>query len=206
MPLIYLIRHAENDFNRKGKLAGWLPGIHLNDKGDSQARGLVGIFSNIAIQAIYASPLDRTIETAKPLAAEKKLEIMPREGIGEIHYGTWQGRSLKYLRKRKLWLKIKYTPSLVRFPEGESFVEAQNRAVAEIEHMRSLHKGSKEAIACFSHADIIKLIIAHYIGLPLDLFQRLTIMPASVSALHFADSIQLLSLNNTSASHLAAHG
>jgi len=206
MPLIYLIRHAENDFNRKGKLAGWLPGVHLNDKGKSQARGLVDIFSNIAIQAIYASPLDRTIETAKALAAEKKLEIMPREGIGEIHYGTWQGRSLKYLQKRKLWLKIKQTPSLVRFPDGESFVEAQNRAVAEIEHMRSLHEGSKEAIACFSHADLIKLIIAHYIGLPLDLFQRLTIMPASVSALHFADSVQLLSLNNTSASHLAAHG
>jgi probable phosphoglycerate mutase len=206
MPLIYLIRHGENNFNRKGKLAGWLPGVHLNDRGKSQARGLVDIFSNIAIQAVYASPLERTIETAEPLAAEKKLEIVPREGIGEIHYGTWQGRSLKYLRKRKLWLNIKYTPSLVRFPEGESFVEAQNRAVAEIEQLRSLHKGRKVAIACFSHADLIKLIIAHYIGLPLDLFQRLTIMPASISVLMFTNSVQLLSLNNTSATQLAAHG
>lgn len=205
MPLIYLIRHAENNFNRKGKLAGWLPGVHLNERGKIQARGLVDIFSNITIQAVYASPLERTIETAKPLADEKNLEIMPREAIGEIHYGTWQGRSLKYLQKRKLWEKVKYTPSLVRFPEGESFVEAQNRAVAEIEHLRSLHKGSKAAIACFSHADLIKLIIAHYIGLPLDLFQRLTIMPASISALYFDNSVRLLSLNNTSATHLTSH-
>lgn len=201
MPLVYLIRHAENDFNRKGKLAGWLPGVHLNDHGKKQAQGLAEIFSNKPIHAIYASPLDRTIETAEPLAAQKNVEIISREGIGEIHYGTWQGRSLKYLQKRKLWLKIKYSPSLVRFPEGESFVEAQHRAVTELEHLRSQHKGSKIAIACFSHADLIKLIIAHYIGMPLDLFQRLTINPASITTLHFAESVRLLSLNDTSATY-----
>lgn len=206
MTLIYLIRHGENEYVGKGKLAGWLPGVHLNDKGVAQAKALVDHFAKIPLQAIYSSPLERTVETASPLADAKGLEIVEREGLGEIRYGSWEGRSLKALRKRNLWPIIQSTPSLARFPDGESFVEAQDRVVSEIEFLRSRHKGKKGSFACVSHADVIKLILAHYIGLHIDLFQRLSVSPASISALHIDPGIHLLTLNDTSVSRVAIDG
>lgn len=203
MTLIYLIRHGENEFVGKGKLAGWLPGIHLNDQGIAQADALVNSFAKRPLNAIYSSPLERTMETAHPLAKSKGLTVTKSKGLGEIGYGRWEGQSLKVLRRRKLWPVILNTPSLARFPEGESFVEAQSRAVSEIERLRMKHKGKKAAFACVSHADVIKLILAHYIGLPLDLFQRLIVMPASISTLHLNHGIRLLGLNDTSAARRA---
>ncbi|MGD8821929.1 MAG: histidine phosphatase family protein, partial [Anaerolineales bacterium] len=127
--------------------------------------------------------LDRTMETAFPLAEAHKLKVVETPGIGEVQFGTWEGKRLKVLRKRKLWPVVQHTPSLARFPQGESFPEAQARAVAELERLRANHTGKKDAFACVSHSDVIKLIVAHYVGLPLDLFQRLHISPASVTAL-----------------------
>lgn len=194
---IYLIRHGENEFVGKGKLAGWLPDVHLNDKGRSQARALVDMFDKVKLKAVYASPLDRTMETARPLAHAHKLEVIEAPGIGEIRFGTWEGKRLKVLRKRKLWPVVQHAPSLARFPKGESFTEAQSRAVAEMERLRSNHTGKKDSFACFSHSDVIKLIVAHYLGLPLDLFQRLHIAPASVTALWVDDqNSRLLYLND----------
>ena len=206
MTLIYLIRHGENEYVGKGKIAGWLPGVHLNEKGKAQAKALTNHFEKIPLQAIYSSPLERTVETASPLAEAKGLKIVEREGLGEIRYGSWEGRSLKVLRKRKLWPIIQSTPSLARFPDGESFVEAQDRVVSEIEFLRSRHKGKKGLFACVSHADVIKLILAHYIGLHIDLFQRLSVLPASISALHIDPGIHLLTLNDTGASRAAIDG
>jgi probable phosphoglycerate mutase len=183
MTSIYLIRHGENEFVGKGKLAGWLPNVHLNEKGQRQAQALVKLFENVKLKAVYASPLDRTMETAFPLAEAHKLKVVETPGIGEVQFGTWEGKRLKVLRKRKLWPVVQHTPSLARFPQGESFPEAQARAVAELERLRANHTGKKDAFACVSHSDVIKLIVAHYVGLPLDLFQRLHISPASVTAL-----------------------
>jgi probable phosphoglycerate mutase len=197
MTLLYLIRHGENEYVSKGKLAGWLPGIHLNEKGIAQAEALAEHFSKSKINAVYSSPLERTYETAKPIADSRGLKVIKTDEIGEIGYGRWEGQSLKALRRRKLWPLIQTTPSLARFPEGESFAEAQARAVAKIEELRLKHKGKKAAIACVSHADIIKLILAYYIGLPLDMFQRLLVFPASINTLHFDPGIRLVSLNKT---------
>ncbi len=204
MTSIYLIRHGENEFVGKGKLAGWLPGIRLNEKGRKQAQAMAELFKEVKLKAVYASPLERTMETAQPLADAQNLKITQAPGIGEIQFGTWQGKSLKVLRKRKLWPVVQNAPSLARFPEGESFPEAQARAVAEIEKLRSNHRGKKDAIACVSHSDVIKLIVAHYLGLPLDLFQRLHIAPASVTALWVDDQIsRLIYLNDMRATRTA---
>lgn len=200
MTTILLVRHAQNDFISQAKLAGWLPGIHLNEKGKAQAEALAKHLAPIKLRAIYASPLERTMETAAPIAAAHKLKVIPRSGLGEIHYGRWQGHSIKALRRRKLWPVIQASPSLARFPEGESFPEAQARVVAELESLRSLHKSAKAVIACVTHSDPIKLAIAHYIGLPLDLYHRLTIEPASVSIIHIGNrQARLLRLNDTQA-------
>jgi probable phosphomutase (TIGR03848 family) len=200
MTIIYLIRHGENDFIGKNhKLAGWLPGVHLNDRGRTQANALAEYFSKIRLKGIYSSPLERTMETAEPIAKVKGLPIEKRRGLIEIGYGRWEGQTLKTVSRRKLWPMVQNTPSLVRFPDGESFVEAQDRAVSEIENLRSIHKSPKASIVCVSHADIIKLVIAHYLGLPLDLFQRLAIMPASISILQIDHVPRLVLLNDMQA-------
>jgi probable phosphomutase (TIGR03848 family) len=199
MTRIYLIRHAENDFIRKGKLPGWLPGIHLNARGRAQAKALAEILAEVKLGAIHASPLERAMETAEPIAQALGLDVITCPSLGEIHIGEWEGRSLRTLRWRKSWSMIQQTPSLVRFPEGESFMEAQDRAVTAIEALRQGHSRSKFPIACVTHADVIKLILAHYLGVPMDLFQRLTVMPASISILEIDAQIRLISLNDTRA-------
>jgi probable phosphomutase (TIGR03848 family) len=200
MTTFYLIRHGHNDFVEKRKLAGRMPDVHLSAEGHRQAEALVQILSSVKFKAIYASPLERAVETATPLASDQGLEIIIREGLLEIDYGSWQGQSLKALHRRKLWPIIQNSPSLARFPEGESFPEAQARVVAELEALRSLHRGKKGNIACVFHADPIKLAIAHYLAMPLDLFQRITISPASTSTLAVSDSgIRIIGLNDTRA-------
>lgn len=202
MTTLYLVRHGHTDFVTQGKLPGWLPGIHLSDDGKSQADRVAARLREADLTGVYSSPLDRARETAKPIAKAADLPVSLRPGLGELQIGTWQGLSLKAARRRKLWASIQFAPSVVRFPEGESFIEAQSRIVTEIEHLRSLHAGREAAFACVSHADPIKLAIAHYLGLPLDLFQRLTVAPASISVLHLtARGARLLTLNDTCATH-----
>ena len=201
MTIIYLIRHAENDYLGKEKLAGWLPGVHLNDRGAAQAEALAEKLAGIRFQAIYASPLERAMETAEPIAHRQGLQVIPRPALGEVRYGRWQGQTLKVLRRRKLWPIVVHSPSLARFPEGESFSETQARVVAELESLRTKHKQPKSKIVCVSHSDTIKLAVAHYLGLPLDLFQRLTVEPASINILFIGQGhARLICLNDTQAS------
>ncbi len=193
MTTIYLVRHGQNDYVEKGKLAGWLPGVHLNAAGKEQAAEVAEVLGAIRLQAVYSSPLERATETADEIAAMQGLNVIVLQGLGEIRIGRWEGLSLRAARRRKLWPTIQYTPSLARFPEGESFLEAQSRIVDTLEGLRSKHSG---AIACVSHADPIKLAIAHYIGLPIDSFQRLDVGPASISELSIEDrSARLIQLN-----------
>jgi probable phosphoglycerate mutase len=197
MTTLYLIRHGENDFMRQHKFAGWLPGIHLNNRGRAQAEALVPLFEGVQLQAIYSSPLERAVETAAPLARAHRLATRRRVGLGETRYGRWEGQSFSRLRRLKLWSQIQTTPSLVTIPGGESFLETQARIVAELERITGLHSG---AVACFSHADPIRLALAHFLGQPLDLFQRLTIEPASISTLVIQDGrVRVKSINDTRA-------
>jgi probable phosphomutase (TIGR03848 family) len=207
MTIIYLVRHGENDLIGKNhRLAGWMPGVHLNDRGRAQADALANYFLKIRLRAIYSSPLERTMETAEPIAKAKGLSIDKRERLGEIGFGRWEGKTLKTLSRRKLWSMVQNTPSLARFPDGESFVEAQDRVVSEIDAIRSIHKSPKANVLCVSHADVIKLIIAHYLGLPLDLFQRIVVMPASISILHIDRVPRLVTLNDMQASAFQTSG
>lgn len=202
MTTILLIRHGHNDYVGEKKLAGWLPNVHLNEVGKAQAEAVAASLADTKLEAVYASPLDRTMETALPIAKAQGLEVETRAGLGEVRYGRWQGRTLKSLQELKYWSVIQHTPSLARFPEGESFAEAQARIVSELDALRSQHRGKKKAFACISHSDMIKLAVAHYVGLPLDLFQRLIIEPGSVSALVVGKGhLRLAKLNDTSATH-----
>jgi len=197
MPIILLIRHAENDYVEEGRLAGRLPGVHLNEKGRAQAETLAEALSEAPVKAIYSSPMERTMETADPIAQALDLEVIPREGLLEIDFGKWQNQELKTLREEELWKVVQYHPSLTRFPEGETFAEAQRRGVKEIETLVGMHE-AKDLILCVSHSDMIKLLAAYYLGLPLDLFQRLMVFPASITTLFVADaSAHLIHINHT---------
>jgi len=200
MPTIYLIRHGDNDYVKTGRLAGHLPGVHLNENGRQQALDLAEALSrqlpNERVKAIYSSPLERAMETADPIARAFNLEIIPRPGLIEIDYGEWQNKSLKGLSRTKVWKRVQAAPSLFAFPGGDSFSEAQNRIVNEIKDLTSRHD-EKEAVLCVSHGDPIKLAVAYFIGLPMDLFQRLMVAPASINGLFIDQGVsRLLTLNN----------
>ena len=182
MTTILLIRHAVNEFVTTGKLAGWTPGVHLNDEGKAQAAALGDRLSEAPLKAIYSSPLERTMETAQAIQAHhSKLEIQTNEAIGEVQYGDWQGAKISALRRRKMWQVIQEYPSRAYFPNGEAMRDVQTRAVTEIERLVKQHP--RQMIALVSHADLIKMVLAHYLGMHLDNFQRIVISPASISTL-----------------------
>lgn len=195
MPLLLLIRHGENDYTKKHKLAGRLPKVHLNERGNEQANALAEAFRGVPIKAIYSSPLERAMETATPIAKAVGLTIQKERGLLETDVGDWQGRSLKRLYLLKHWKVVQRAPSRAQFPNGETFYDCQNRIVSTIDSLLSRHK-PKDIVACVFHADPIKLAVAHYIGLPLDQFQRLGCDTASVSVLAIGEmGASLVKLN-----------
>jgi probable phosphoglycerate mutase len=181
MTTLFLIRHAANDFVKDSKLAGWLPDVHINDEGHKQAEQMAARMSKVQLDAIYSSPLERAVETAEYLARPRELEIRRREGLGELHVGMWQGQKIEDLNKTEEWLRFQVYPSGMRPPGGETGREMQRRTVDEIEAICAAHP--EGAVAIVSHSDPIKAIVAHYAGIHLDLFQRLIISPASVTAI-----------------------
>ncbi|MFZ6026566.1 MAG: histidine phosphatase family protein [Chloroflexota bacterium] len=204
MTTILLIRHGENDMMKKGRLAGRTPGVHLNDEGRAHAQLLADVLAPKLAQAreegklrgIFSSPMERTQETAAPLAAALGQPIVIRPGLIETDCGSWSGKTLKGLSRLKLWRTVQQSPSLFCFPGGESFTDIQQRIVGEIEVLRSGFTDAKDLALCFSHADPIKLAVAYYLNMPLDAFQRLVINPTSITGLFFeGEAVRLLMLN-----------
>jgi probable phosphomutase (TIGR03848 family) len=191
-----LVRHAVTSHTGH-KLTGWAPGVHLSDDGRAQAEAVAEQLAKAPIKAIYSSPIDRTRETAQAVASRHRLDVQLLDGIGEVQYGTWTNRSLKSLAQTKLWVKVQRFPSAARFPQGESLREVQARAIAELERIQARHP--KQMVCVVSHADVIKLMVAHYLGVHIDLFQRIAIGPASVSAIAINDQGPMVLSVNASA-------
>lgn len=195
MPLFLLIRHGENDYVKKGRLAGRLPGVHLNEKGRTQVQAVADRLAGTPVKAIYSSPLERAVETAEPIAKALNLEVVQCPGLIEVDFGEWQDQKLKGLNRLKLWKLVQGAPSQMRFPGGETFAEAQHRITQQLLDLAGQH-GPKDIVICVSHSDPIKLAVAYFIGQPLDLFQRLSVSPASITALYLGEgNSHLLSLN-----------
>ena len=193
MTTFYFVRHALTSHTGK-KLSGWMEGVPLTEEGRDQAAAVAERLVDVPLKAVYSSPIDRSLETAKAIASRHGLEVRTRRNLGEVEYGTWTNRPLKVLARTKLWTKVQRYPSGVRFPEGETLREVQNRAVDEVDRLAQEHP--KDVISCVSHGDVIKLIFAHYMGIHIDLFQRLVIAPASISVLALSDhGPAILSLN-----------
>jgi probable phosphomutase (TIGR03848 family) len=184
MATIHLVRHAPTPETGK-RLTGRLPGVGLDDTGREIAAAAAAALSEVPYAAVYTSPVLRCRETARILAAPHDLAPIPYRSLIEVDYGTWAGRTLGSLRRTRLWRELLVAPSRVRFPGGETLAEVQARAVAAAEDLAGRHRG--RTIAVVSHGDVIKSVVAHYLGVPLDLFQRIAIAPASHSIVHLRD-------------------
>lgn len=196
---ILLVRHGQNEWVNKHKLAGQLPGVHLNKFGRQQAEatGKRLAQSGIKLDAILASPLERTMETAEFIAKPLGLSIEQCPQIGEVDYGDWTGKAIKKLAQLPEWQVIQYYPSKARFPNGESLLGMQNRAVQKIDDLVAQSAG--KTLLLVSHADVIKSVVAHYLGTHLDLFQRIIISPASITTIVFTPMRPMVAaVNDTS--------
>jgi probable phosphomutase (TIGR03848 family) len=183
--LFYLVRHGVTSHTGK-KLSGRLPGISLTDAGREQAEAVAESLAKVPLKFVYTSPIERTAETAKIIASKHGLSVRTNKPLSEVEYGTWTNKSLKVVARTKLWTSVQRWPSGTRFPEGESFAEIQSRGVAAIESLRSNHP--KDQLCVVSHGDVIRLVMAHYMGIHLDLFQRIHVSPGSISVLSVTDS------------------
>ncbi len=186
MAVFLLVRHGHNDMIGK-KLAGRLPNVHLNQEGQAQAKRLAEAFVDLPITAVYASPLERAIETAQPIADAHDLPVKIHPPLMEIDFGKWEGNDLDKLKQGRVWKKVQGKPSNFRFPGGESFAEAQKRMVDGLLSL-SREFSEKEMVVVTAHSDVIRLAVAHFLGLPLDNFQRIRIHPASVTVLYLNDN------------------
>jgi probable phosphoglycerate mutase len=175
---LVLVRHAVTE-QTGPMLTGRAPGVDLSEDGRRQAKGLAERLSEIPIAAVYASPIERTAQTAAAIADEHQLDVRELPGVIEADYGEWTGGKLADLAKTDLWKTVQRAPSRARFPGGESLAEMQARMVTALEVLVADHAG--EIVVVVSHADPIKAAIAHFTGLHLDLFQRLVVSPASVT-------------------------
>jgi probable phosphoglycerate mutase len=193
---ILLIRHGENDWTESHKLAGRTPGVHLNEYGRAQAEALGQRLASTKLAAIYASPLDRTVETAQAIAQHHPVELTLCPGLLEVDYGAWTGKKIAKLAKTEAWPVIQFYPSGAAFPEGETMYGMQARFVQEINRLAAGHQG--QIVAVVGHADLIKAAVAHYLGVHLDLFQRIVISTASITTITLGRmGPRVLHLNDT---------
>jgi probable phosphomutase (TIGR03848 family) len=184
--MVLLVRHGLTALTGP-VLAGWTPGVHLDDRGRAQAAALAGRLRDLPLAAVVSSPLERCRETAEMILKERAgTPSHVDDRFGEVRYGDWTGEKLETLAKDPLWAVVQAHPSAVRFPgaEGESLPGAQHRAVSAVREWNA-RLGDEAIYLVCSHGDIIKAIVADALGLHLDQFQRIQAAPASLSAIRY---------------------
>jgi probable phosphoglycerate mutase len=196
---IFLVRHGATATTGQ-VLPGRAPGLHLSERGEAQAEAAAARLGELTRRpvAIYVSPLERARETAAPIATVLKRRPIVERGLLECDYGTWTGKRLATLRRRVEWRAVQHSPSTFRFPDGESFAEMQLRVWGTLERLARRHRN--RSLVVVSHADVIKAAVTYAQGVPLDLFQRTVISPASVSAIALTDTAPLVLCVNTTGS------
>jgi probable phosphoglycerate mutase len=189
---VLLVRHGLTALTGP-VLAGWTPDLHLNDAGRAQAQALAERLADVPLAAVVSSPLERCVETAEALGRE----VTTDERLGECRYGDWTGQELKRLAKDPLWKVVQAHPSAATFPNGEALRDTQARAVAAVRDWND-RLGPDATYAAVSHGDVIKAIVADALGLHLDLFQRITADPCSLTVIRYTELRPfVLRLNDT---------
>lgn len=199
--LVLLVRHGRTPTTGT-VLPGRAPGLHLSEQGRAEAEAVAARLAGLNIAALYTSPVERARETAAATETATGLTAVADEGLAEADVGEWTGWDLTKLARDKRWRTVQQAPSTFRFPGGESFAELQARAIAALDRLRTAHSG--EVVACFSHADPIKILLTHALGTHLDHFQRVDVATGSVSAVEFpAAGAPVVRLVNSTSGPLA---
>lgn len=202
MPTVLLIRHGRTAANATGTLAGWTPGIVLDDLGRSQAGALADRIGALPVRRLVTSPLQRCQETAEILGDRWGLAAGVMQDLGECRYGAWTGRPITELAEESLWRTVQDHPSAARFPasdehESESLAQMQSRAVAAVRRVDAeveAQDGPDALWSLVSHGDVIKSIVADAVGAHLDHFQRILVGPASLSVIRYTSRRPFLAL------------
>ena len=183
MTTLLLVRHGLTSMTGP-VLAGWTPGIHLDDRGREQAAALAERLLPVPVAAIVASPLERCQETAGALAVGRDISVSTDDRLGECKYGDWTGQELKKLAKDPLWKVVQAHPSAAAFPGGEAIRDTQARAVDAV-RAHNAELGDDATWVAVSHGDVIKAIIADALGVHLDMFQRIQVDPCSLTVIRY---------------------
>jgi probable phosphomutase (TIGR03848 family) len=183
--LVLLVRHGLTA-TTGGVLTGWTPGIPLDDRGRGQAAALAGRLGPVKLDAIISSPLDRCLQTADAVAQNRDLSLRQDVRVAECRYGDWTGQPLKRLAKEPLWRVVQNHPSAVRFPgpDGEAMIDMQHRALSAVRHWNA-ELGPRAVYLICSHGDVIKSLLADALGMHLDMLQRITVDPCSLSVVRY---------------------
>ena len=186
MTTVLLVRHGLTAMTGP-VLAGRTPGVHLDERGQAQARAVAERLAPLPLAAIVTSPLDRCRETAAAIREGRDgTPLRQDKRFIECEYGEWTGRPLKELSKQPLWKVVQAHPSAAVFPGGEAMAAAQARAIAGIRAWNT-ELGADATYAVVSHGDIIKAVLADALGLHLDQFQRLAVDPCSVTVIRYTE-------------------
>lgn len=194
MTVFHLVRHAEHDLLGR-VLTGRMPGVPLNECGREQALRLARHFSDKAVAAVVSSPLERAKETAAPIAAMLGLEVVTDAGLDEIDFGDWTGLAFEALQDSPDWHAWNQVRGTAPTPGGETMLEALARALRTVARLRRAYPGGE--VVLVSHQDVLKAVLAHGLGVPLDLMQRIEVGPGSCSVLRMFDDgrVQIAGVN-----------
>jgi probable phosphomutase (TIGR03848 family) len=186
---VILLRHGRTTANTGGVLAGWTPGVQLDETGAAQVQAVAERLARVPLAAVVSSPLERCRQTAAAVAAGRDLEVRTDDRLGEARYGDWTGRPIKELTKDPLWKVVQQHPSAAVFPgpEGEGLAATQARAVAAVRAWNAELGRDAVWLAC-SHGDVIKAVLADALGMHLDAFQRIVVDPASISVVSYTET------------------
>ncbi|MCO7219261.1 histidine phosphatase family protein [Klenkia sp. PcliD-1-E] len=189
MTTVILLRHGRTTANAAGVLAGWSPGVQLDEKGQEQVAAVGARLAGVPLAAVVSSPLERCQQTAGAVVAGRELELRTDDRLGECRYGDWTGRPIKELLKEPMWKVVQQHPSAAVFPgpEGEALAHTQARAVAAVREWNATLGPDAVWLAC-THGDVIKAILADAYGMHLDSFQRIVADPASISVVNYTDT------------------
>ena len=204
MTLVLLVRHGLTGATGS-VLAGRTPGIPLDDRGREQAAALAARLASVPLDAIVTSPVQRCRETADAIAAARNghpVAVAEDEQFAEVRYGDWTGKPLRQLARDPLWRAGQAHPSAVRFPgtDGEAIADVQHRAVRAIRDWNTRLGRDAVYLIC-SHGDVIKSVIADCLGMHLDMFQRISADPCSLSVIRYTPLRPfLLRMNDTGGS------
>jgi probable phosphomutase (TIGR03848 family) len=186
---VILLRHGRTTANAGGVLAGWTPGVQLDETGVAQVQAVGERLAKVPLAAVVSSPLERCRQTADAVVAGRDVPVQDDDRLGEARYGDWTGRTIKELAKDPLWKVVQQHPSAAVFPgpEGEGLAQTQARAVAAVRDWNARLGPDAVWLAC-SHGDVIKAVLADALGLHLDQFQRLVVDPASISVITYTET------------------